>query len=48
MTAAMVLIPYTAWASETEKHIWIPPVESVIPFALLPVFFIVSLLIKFV
>ena len=30
---AVLLIPTMVWASETEKHVWIPPIKSVIPFA---------------
>jgi len=34
MTATL-LVPCIVFASETEEHIWIPPIESVIPFVIL-------------
>jgi len=35
ITAVMLLIPQMTWASETETHVWIPPLESVLPFVIL-------------
>jgi len=44
---AVLLIPAMAWASETEKHVWIPPIGSVIPFVILLLCIAFLPLIKF-
>jgi len=44
---AMLLIPRMVWANETEEHIWIPPIESVIPFVVLLLCIAFLPLIKF-
>jgi len=44
---AMLLIPCTVWASEVEEHVWIPPIESVIPFIILLLCIAFLPLIKF-
>jgi len=45
--SVIVLAPRIVWASETEAHIWIPPIESVIPFVILLLFIALLPLMKF-
>jgi len=45
--AAIFVFPQICWASEAEKDVWIPPIESVIPFVILLLCIAFLPLIKF-
>jgi len=47
ITGVVLLVPHMAWAAEGEKHVWIPPIGSVIPFVVLLLCIAFLPLIKF-